>query len=176
MVEEQTVILVDTQDTPLGLMEKMEAHQKGLLHRAFSGFVFNEDGSLLLQRRAPGKYHNPGIWANTVCSHPRAGESVVDAARRRLAEELGFSADFREVGTFIYQAAFPNGLIEHEFDHVCTARWNGQMPHPDPDEVCAIRWVPLPLLAKEIAAEPERFSVWLREIIRRFPDLPAPPS
>jgi isopentenyl-diphosphate delta-isomerase len=128
--------------------------------------VFNDSGALLIQRRSQAKYHNPGIWANTVCSHPRPGESVLAAAGRRLPEELGFHADFAETGAFIYRAAFPNGLIEHELDHVCAAVWPGEAVRPDPAEVAEVRWITRPVLEAEIAAAPERFSFWLREILR----------
>jgi isopentenyl-diphosphate delta-isomerase len=163
----EMMILVDEHDNPIGEMEKMEAHRKGLLHRAFSGFAFNDRRELLIQRRALGKYHNPGIWANTVCSHPRKGESAADAARRRAREELGFEADFADIGNFIYRAEFPNGLTEHELDHVCVAAYGGQEIRPNPDEVCDWRWIARGALESEIAGAPEKFSYWLREILAR---------
>ena len=163
----EMMVLVDEHGNPIGEMEKMEAHRKGLLHRAFSGFVFNGTRELLIQRRALGKYHNPGIWANTVCSHPRRGEAVADAAKRRLREELGFETDFAEVGKFIYRAEFPNGLAEHEFDHVCVAAYGGQEIRPNPAEVCGWRWVARGVLVAEVAEAPEKFSYWLREILAR---------
>ena len=162
----ELVILVDEGDRPVGEMEKMEAHKKGLLHRAFSGFVFNRDRELLIQRRAPCKYHNPGIWTNTACSHPRSGESVLAAVSRRVFEELGFRADFEEAGSFIYRAEFENGLTEHELDHVCVADYDGAPIVPDPDEADAVRWISRPALEAEIAAEPGRFSYWMKEILR----------
>ena len=166
MSMEDLMVLVDEADNKIGLMEKMETHRKGLLHKAFSGFVFDNKGRLLVQQRAEGKYHNPGIWANTVCSHPYDGESVTDGVRRRLGQELGFSEDFEYVDKFIYRAQFPNGLTEHEFDSVLVAHYGGAEVKPNPDEVQAIRWVTRAELEGEIAENPERFSYWLRQILK----------
>jgi len=162
----EIMILVDENDNPIGEMEKMEAHRKGLLHRAFSGFVINKKKELLIQRRALGKYHNPGIWANTVCSHPRPGESVIDGVQRRVTEELGFTAEFTYIDKFIYKAEFSNGLTEHELDHVCVANYNGEEIILNPDEVAAVRWISHADLEKEIAANPNSFSYWLKEILK----------
>ncbi len=159
------MILVDENDNPVGEVEKMEAHSKGVLHRAFSCFVFNDRGETLIQQRALGKYHNPGIWANTCCSHPRPGESTEVAAKRRMVEELGFCAQARDIGWFIYKAEFPNGLTEYELDHVLVANYNGQMIVPNPDEVAGIRWISKRDLEHEISETPEKFSFWLREIM-----------
>jgi isopentenyl-diphosphate Delta-isomerase len=117
MIEEQ-VILVDENDNQIGLMPKMEAHEKALLHRAFSVFTFNDKGELLLQQRAADKYHSPLLWTNTCCSHQRDGETSLQAGRRRLQEEMGFTCELEEVFSFIYKAPFDNGLTEHELDHV----------------------------------------------------------
>jgi isopentenyl-diphosphate delta-isomerase len=163
----EMMLLVDESDNVTGEMEKMEAHRKGLLHRAFSGFVFNDRNELLIQRRALGKYHNPGIWANTVCSHPRRGESIEDAVARRVFEELGFHAEFKDIGFFIYKAEFPNGMTEHELDHVCVASYNGEPVAPDPGEVDSFRWISRADLEREIAGNPSGFSYWLREILSR---------
>ena len=115
---EEQVILVDEHDNPIGLMPKLEAHQKALLHRAFSVFVLNAKGELMLQQRAKHKYHSPGLWTNTCCSHQRDGETNIQAGKMRLQEEMGFSTELKEVTKFIYKAPFDNGLTEHEFDHV----------------------------------------------------------
>ena len=128
------VILVNNNDQPLGAMEKMEAHEKGVLHRAFSVFVYNTEGNMLLQKRADSKYHSPGLWSNTACSHPRTGENVDDAAHRRMMEELGFDCDLEKAFTFIYKSDVGQGLIEHEFDHVYVGT-SDQLPNPNPDEV-----------------------------------------
>jgi isopentenyl-diphosphate delta-isomerase len=163
----ETVVLVDENDNDIGTMEKMAAHQNGgHLHRAFSGFVFNDRGELLIQRRAAHKYHNPNVWANTVCSHPRAGEPITAAVKRRLGQELGFELDFTVVGKFIYKATFPNGLTEWEYDNVCTAAYDGAPIVPNPAEVAETRWVTRAQLEIEIARSPDRFSFWLREILK----------
>ena len=114
----EQVILVDEQDNPIGLMPKLEAHQKAVLHRAFSVFILNAKGELMLQQRAKHKYHSPGLWTNTCCSHQRQGETNVQAGMRRLREEMGFTTELKEIISFIYKAPFDNGLTEHEFDHV----------------------------------------------------------
>ncbi|PHO01659.1 isopentenyl-diphosphate delta-isomerase, partial [Rhodobacteraceae bacterium 4F10] len=122
----EQVILVDQQDNPIGLMEKIEAHEKALLHRAFSVFVFNDKNELMLQQRAAEKYHSPLLWTNTCCSHQRDGESNIEAGKRRLQEEMGFSCELEEVFSFIYKAPFDNGLTEHEYDHVMIGRFNDE--------------------------------------------------
>ncbi|GEM_PF-15273 len=165
-MDEEKVILVDSQDRPLGLMPKMEAHRRGLLHRAFSVFVFNSRGQLLLQQRAAGKYHSPGLWTNTVCSHQRDGENSVKAGRRRLHEEMGFTTDLREIFSFVYRAEFDNGLTEHEFDHVLIGRFDGT-PRPDPSEVGGYRWVYLSDLLKDLHEHPENYTAWFRIIFEK---------
>ena len=122
---ENQVILVNEQDAPIGVMEKMEAHKTGTLHRAFSIFIFNSQGEMLLQQRAKGKYHSGGLWTNACCSHPQPGEQVEKAAERRLMEELGFSTSLEKVFDFLYKAGLDNGLTEHEFDHVFVGEYNG---------------------------------------------------
>ena len=131
---EEQVILVDTDDQPLGLMPKMEAHEKGVLHRAFSVFVLNDKGELMLQQRALHKYHSPGLWTNTCCSHQRDGETNIAAGKRRLHEEMGFVTELREVTSFIYKAPFDNGLTEHELDHIMIGNFN-DTPNINPEEV-----------------------------------------
>ncbi len=153
------VVLVDPQDQDLGTCEKIEAHKKGLLHRAFSIFVFNKSGELLLQQRAENKYHSGGKWTNTTCSHPLPGEDVLKGGQRRLQEEMGFVCELREVGSFLYKADFENDLTEHEFDHVLQGVWDGT-PEPDPAECQDWRWVTRDDLEQEIKNHPEDFSAW----------------
>ena len=161
------VILVDKHNNELGLMEKHEAHEKALLHRAFSVFIFNPEGKLLLQQRALSKYHSGGLWTNTCCSHPRANESTMDAAHRRLNEEMGFDCELTERFHFLYQTPFENGLSEHELDFVFSGIYNGD-PKPNPDEVCNYRWISLPDLDKEILDYPERFTIWFKIILEKY--------
>lgn len=153
------VILVDQADRPVGRMEKQETHRKGLLHRAFSVFLL--DGSkLLIQRRALDKYHCGGLWSNTCCSHPAPGEPVLSAAERRLEEELGIkNARLRELDTFLYRAAFPNGLTEHELDHVLLGEYSGPV-RPDPREIAQVRWIDLEELQRDLQAFPQRYTPW----------------
>lgn len=153
------VILVDQADRPVGRMEKQEAHRKGLLHRAFSVFLL--DGSkLLIQRRALDKYHCGGLWSNTCCSHPAPGEPVLSAAERRLDEELGIkNARLRELDTFLYRAAFPNGLTEHELDHVLLGEYSGPV-QPDPMEIAQVRWIDLEELQRDLQAFPQWYTPW----------------
>ena len=156
----ERVILVDKDDVECGDMEKMQAHEMGVLHRAFSLFVFNTQGALLLQRRAQEKYHSGGLWTNTCCSHPRPGESVLGAAQRRLVEEMGFVCDLTHQFTFEYRAELGNGLIEHEVDHVFSGHYEGSVS-PDPGEVAEYQYIEVDELARQIQAQPERFTPWL---------------
>lgn len=155
------VVLVNENDEPVGTMEKLEAHQLGLLHRAFSVFVFNERGEMLLQQRAAGKYHSPGLWTNTCCSHPAPGERVDAAAHRRLVEEMGFDCPLQPAFNFTYRAEFDNGLIEHEFDHVFIGRWEGEIT-PNPEEVGNYRYITLTDIRKWMAERPEDFTPWFK--------------
>lgn len=155
------VILVNEHDEPLGFMEKMEAHVKGLLHRAFSVFIFNDEGDMLLQKRAPEKYHSPGLWTNACCSHPNPAEEVSDAARRRLLEEMGFVADLEKAFSFTYRAEFENGLTEHEFDHVFTGTYSGPVL-PDPSEVSDYRYVKMDMLREDITRHPHLYTEWFK--------------
>ena len=157
----EQVVLVNERDEETGRMGKMEAHQQGLLHRAFSVFVFHPDGRLLLQRRADGKYHSAGLWTNTCCSHPRPGEDTALAARRRLWEEMGIDTAVEHRFHFIYRAPFGNGLTEYELDHVFFAVHAGE-PSPDPTEASAWRWVRPEVVTDELANDPEAFTVWFR--------------
>lgn len=166
MVKEN-VVLVDTNDNPLGLMEKIEAHRKGLLHRAFSVFIIDDASRLLLQKRSQTKYHSPGLWTNTCCSHPRYGEIVIDAANRRLLEEMGLSANLKHMFSFIYRADFDNGLIEHEFDHVFVGTSNSD-PIINPDEVCDWKWTDLEKIKKDIIENSQHYTEWFKIIFNKF--------
>jgi len=166
MMEPQ-VILVNAQDEPVGTMGKMEAHRKGVLHRAFSVFLFDTEGRMLLQQRAAGKYHGAGLWSNACCSHPLPGESVEDAVRRRLREELGIDAATRKLFAFTYRAEVENGLVEHEFDHVFAGCYEGALA-PDPEEVAACRYTGMEELRQELQETPERFTAWFRMIFPRI--------
>ena len=165
------VILVNNNDKPLGAMEKMEAHEKGSLHRAFSVFVFNTEGHMLLQRRAEEKYHSPSLWTNTACSHPRTGEKTDDAAHRRLKEEMGFDCQLDEVFTFTYKADVGGGLTEHEFDHVFYGN-SDTVPEPNPEEVSEYKYVDVDWLAIDVEENPDDYTVWfkiaLKEVIKHF--------
>jgi isopentenyl-diphosphate delta-isomerase len=154
------VILVDPDDEPIGTAEKLEAHRSGALHRAFSIFVLDGRGRILMQRRAEGKYHSGGRWSNTCCGHPRPGEETAAAAERRLREEMGISCELRGLFSFTYRVELENGLQEHEIDHVLIGRHDGE-PSPDPAEVAEWRWIPPASLEREIAREPHRFTPWL---------------
>ena len=158
---EEMVILVDEGDRETGSMEKMAAHRKGLLHRAFSVFIFNSRGQMLLQQRALHKYHSAGLFTNTCCSHPRPGEETAAAASRRLKEEMGLDAKLEHKGHFIYRTEFQNGLTEHELDHVFTGL-SDEQPVINPDEVASYRWMDLPEIKKEISQEPEKYTSWFR--------------
>lgn len=157
----EQVILVDEQDQPIGLMEKQSAHIGPHLHRAFSVFVFNKKGELLLQQRAFSKYHSPGLWTNTCCSHPRDGETVLEAASRRLMEEIGIQCELREIYTFIYMASVGKGLTEHEFDHVLIGQ-SDEIPNIDPEEVASWKYMSLDNLKKDIERYPELYTAWFK--------------
>jgi isopentenyl-diphosphate delta-isomerase len=161
---QQNVILVDEHNREVGLMEKMEAHHKGLLHRAFSVFVFNENGELLLQRRAFGKYHSEGLWTNTCCSHPYPGESILEAGKRRLFEEMGFTCELSEVFAFIYKAELENGLIEHELDHVLVG-FSEETPHLNLEEVSAFKWMSVDEIKADMKENPLQYTAWFRILI-----------
>jgi isopentenyl-diphosphate delta-isomerase len=153
------VILVNERDEQLGTMDKMEAHLQAKLHRAFSIFIFNRDGEMLLQQRADQKYHSGGLWTNACCSHPSPGEKTEDAARRRLQEEMGFDTSLVKIFDFTYKAEFENGLVEHEYDHVFLGVYNGSI-HPDPDEVKDYRYADMETLRDNMINEPDSFTAW----------------
>lgn len=155
----EQVILVDENDIPVGVLEKMLVHQLGLLHRAFSVFIFNSNGEMLLQQRAIHKYHSPGLWTNACCSHPNPGEETQDAAQRRLMEELGFEVEVEKVFDFIYNTKFDNGLTEHEFDHVFAGEFDGQIDYNE-KEVMGFSFQPMKDIRKSMKANPEKFTAW----------------
>jgi isopentenyl-diphosphate delta-isomerase len=167
-------VLVDRDDREIGTEEKQRAHEVGALHRAVSVFLFDGHGRVLLQRRAKRKYHSAGKWSNTCCSHPRPGETPVDAAHRRLGEEMGIACELTPAFSFIYRAELDRGLIEHELDHVFVGTFTGA-PTPDAREVASWGWMPISALIADCAADPEKYSAWLPtalgEMIRkRLPD------
>ena len=162
---EENVILVDEQDNQLGLMPKMEAHEKAVLHRAFSVFIFNDEGELMLQQRAAHKYHSPLLWTNTCCSHQRDGESNIEAGKRRLIEEMGFKTNLKEIFSFVYKAPFDNGLTEHELDHVMIGNFNG-VPKINPDEVASFKWMTLEAVKKDIELQPNIYTAWFKIIFK----------
>jgi len=161
------VILVDEHDRPLGTMAKLDAHRQGLRHRAISVIVRDRHNRLLLQQRAAGKYHSGGLWTNTCCSHPRPGEATIDAALRRLAEEMGFTCLLTLLFTAHYRAEVASGLIEDEIVHVFGGRFDGR-PDPDPHEVSDWCWKPPDEVAREVDQRPDMYTVWFREYRRRF--------
>ncbi len=153
------VVLVDEMDRELGTMEKLEAHERGVLHRAFSVFIFNSSGQMLLQQRALNKYHSGGLWTNACCSHPFPGEKVEEAAQRRLQEEMGFTTPLQKAFDFIYRAGFNNGLTEHEFDHVFVGEFSG-LVNPDPDEVNEYCYVSIEEIESSLQNHPTRYTAW----------------
>jgi isopentenyl-diphosphate Delta-isomerase len=166
MIEEQ-VILVNELDEPMGLMNKMEAHEKAILHRAFSVFVLNEKNEVMLQQRARHKYHSPLLWTNTCCSHQRAGETNIEAGTRRLYEEMGFKTDLKELFHFIYKAPFDNGLTEHELDHVMIGYYAND-PIINADEVEQWKWMKIEEIKEDMIANPADYTVWFKIIFDEF--------
>ncbi len=166
MTEEQ-VILVNERDEQIGTMAKMEAHEKALLHRAFSVFIFNDKHELMLQQRASHKYHSPLLWTNTCCSHQRVGESNIEAGKRRLQEEMGFSVELKETTSFIYKAPFDNGLTEHEYDHVMVGYYDGE-PNINPDEVEDWKWMSLDAIKVDMTLNPDNYTAWFKIIFDKF--------
>ncbi|WP_033957120.1 isopentenyl-diphosphate Delta-isomerase [Psychroserpens jangbogonensis] len=166
MIEEH-VILVNENDEQIGTMPKMEAHEKAVLHRAFSVFIFNDNNELMLQQRAKHKYHSPLLWTNTCCSHQRDGETNLEAGKRRLQEEMGFVTALRETISFIYKAPFDNGLTEHEFDHIMVGTYNDE-PIINPEEVESWKWMPLESVKEDIELHPEFYTEWFKIIFDKF--------
>lgn len=163
---EEKVILVDENDQETGTIEKIEAHRKALLHRAVSVFIFNSKNQLLLQKRANHKYHSPGLWTNTACTHPFPGEDTVAAAQRRLMQEMGLDASLKKVFDFIYKAALDNELTEHEFDHVFIGV-SDNMPKPNPDEVMDYKLIDPEVLLQDIRKNPHLYTYWFKMIVER---------
>ncbi len=163
---QEHVVLVDPMGREIGTEEKLKAHREGKLHRAFSIFIFNTLGELLLQKRSETKYHSGGLWTNACCSHPRLGESHYCAARRRLNEEMGFDCDLTELFSFIYHAKLENNLFEHELDHVFVGRYNGQ-PVPNPDEVDDWKWMDIGKLKRDVGENPEHYTYWFKLVLNR---------
>lgn len=161
------IILVDEHDQSIGEEEKMKAHELGLLHRAFSVWIFNKKGELMLQQRASEKYHCGGMWTNTCCSHPRPGETTIDAAHRRLMEEMGFDCELRETIEFIYEIDFPNGLTEHEYLHVFIGRYD-ENPILNPEEASDFKWISIDTLRKNIETDPNRYTYWSRLTLEKL--------
>lgn len=155
------VVLVDENDNEIGIEEKIKAHEDAKLHRAFSIFIFNSKGDMLLQQRACDKYHSGCLWTNATCSHPRPGEDVEQAAHRRLQEEMGFDCDLTKEFSFVYKAEFDHGLTEHEFDHVFIGKYDG-LVHPNSDEAEDYRWIDLEMLKKDMQQQPEKYTVWFK--------------
>ncbi|MDP2687447.1 MAG: isopentenyl-diphosphate Delta-isomerase [Aequorivita sp.] len=166
-MKEEQVILVNENDEKIGLMPKQEAHEKGVLHRAFSIFIFNNKNELMLQQRALHKYHSPGLWTNTCCSHQRDGETSLEAGKRRLFEEMGFSTDLKETTSFIYKAPFDNGLTEHELDHILVGNFE-KTPEINTEEVASWKWMHLEEVKKDIQNNPEIYTAWFKIIFDKF--------
>ena len=166
-MSKEKVILVDENDNQVGVMPKLEAHQKGLLHRAFSVFIFNSKYELLLQKRASSKYHSGGLWTNTCCSHPREGEEILDAAKRRLIEEMGIDTSLRKVHDFIYKAELDNDLTEHEFDHVLYGIYN-EDPIINKDEADDFKWIDMDSLNEDIKTNGNNYTIWFKIAFEYF--------
>lgn len=162
----QKVILVGKNDKEIGTCEKLKAHKEGKLHRAFSIFIFNSKGELLLQRRAKTKYHSGGLWSNTCCSHPRPGETLENAAHRRLKEEMGFDCELKEVFSFIYKVKLDN-LFEHEYDHVFTGKFDGE-PTLNPEEADDWKWINMGELKEDMQKNPNNYTFWFKICIKRL--------
>ncbi|MFB6217275.1 MAG: isopentenyl-diphosphate Delta-isomerase [Candidatus Aenigmatarchaeota archaeon] len=167
----EEVVLVNENDERVGTEEKLKAHQNGgKRHRAFSIFVFNSDGEMLLQKRAEGKYHCPGLWTNTTCSHPRPEEDLEQATHRRIQEEMGFDCPMEEVFTFHYEAEFENGLTENEMDHVFVGKYDGE-PDPNPDEAGDWKWEDPEEVERDVENNPDRYTPWFRIALDRVIDI-----
>jgi isopentenyl-diphosphate delta-isomerase len=164
---EEQVILVNEQDEPIGLMNKLEAHEKAVLHRAFSVFILNDKKEIMLQQRATHKYHSPLLWTNTCCSHQRSGETNIEAGTRRLQEEMGFTADLTELFHFIYKAPFDNGLTEHELDHVMIGYYNDE-PNINSEEVENWKWMTVEAVRQDMQENPGIYTIWFKIIFDEF--------
>lgn len=168
-MKEENVILVNQNDEEIGTMPKMEAHEKAVLHRAFSVFIMNAKGETMLQQRAAKKYHSPLLWTNTCCSHQRLGESNIEAGKRRLQEEMGFKTELKELFSFIYKAPFDNGLTEHELDHVMMGYFEGD-PQINKEEVASWKWMRPVDIKQDIQSSPQEYTAWFKIIFEKFYD------
>jgi isopentenyl-diphosphate Delta-isomerase len=166
-MQEENVILVNTNDEQIGLMPKLEAHEKAVLHRAFSVFILNKNNELMLQQRAHHKYHSPLLWTNTCCSHQRDGETNIGAGTRRLSEEMGFTTNLKELFHFIYKAPFDNGLTEHELDHVMIGYFD-KNPNINTDEVEDWKWMKIEDVKTDMALNPNIYTIWFKIIFDEF--------
>ena len=166
-MKEEQVILVNEKDQPIGVMNKLEAHQKAVLHRAFSVFVLNDKNQVMLQQRAHHKYHSPLLWTNTCCSHQRDGETNIQAGKRRLFEEMGFKTELKELFHFIYKSPFDNGLTEHELDHVMIGSYNDE-PNINTEEVESWKWMKIEDIKSDMIQNPNSYTVWFKIIFDEF--------
>ena len=166
-MKEEQVILVNEKDEPIGLMNKLEAHEKAVLHRAFSVFILNDKNEVMLQQRAHQKYHSPLLWTNTCCSHQRAGETNIEAGKRRLFEEMGFISELKELFHFIYKAPVDNGLTEHELDHVMIG-YSNEDPNINKEEVESWKWMTIEDIKDDMVANPHIYTVWFKIIFDEF--------
>jgi isopentenyl-diphosphate delta-isomerase len=163
----QQVVLVDKNNRKIGVEEKIKAHKEGKLHRAFSIFIFNSNGKLLIQQRAKTKYHSESLWSNTVCSHPKPNETYLQATHRRLKEEMGFDCKLKKLFCFIYNTDFLNGLIENEYDCVFVGKFDGK-PKPNRKEIMDYKWISMKKLKKDIILHPNKYSVWLKIALNKI--------
>jgi len=168
MMKEEYVILVDEQDNAIGEMEKQAAHEENKKHRAFSVFLLDEQGRILLQKRAAGKYHSPNLWTNACCGHPRPDESTIDAAKRRTFEELGIQVEIEELFTLSYAEQLENGLWENEYDHVFVGKYTDPIERFNPDEVRAIKYVAAYELLDDLKLHPEQYTFWFKKIMPKL--------
>jgi isopentenyl-diphosphate delta-isomerase len=169
--EEISVILVDENDEIVGYGDKLDVHRKGLLHRAFSVFIYNDQDQLLLQQRALGKYHAGGLWANSCCGHPLPGEPAEKGADRRLFEELGFHCPLKPLTHIYYKKDLDHGMIEHEYVHVFCGRYQGQTISCDPAEVSTVAWMTLEEIAQDVASYPEKYAAWFSHYVEDYLDV-----
>ncbi|MHC5353599.1 isopentenyl-diphosphate Delta-isomerase [Myroides sp. LJL115] len=168
-MKQELVVLVNEQNEQIGLMEKIEAHEKALLHRAFSVFILNSKNEIMLQQRAAHKYHSPLLWANTCCSHQREAETNIQAGKRRLQEEMGFEVELKDLFSFIYKAPFDNGLTEHELDHVMVG-YSDNEPTINPDEVAQWKWMSIEDIKQDMVDNPQIYTEWFKIIFFEFYD------
>ncbi len=168
-MEKKEIIIVDEQNHQIGVGGKMQVHKEGKLHRSFSVLISNHKGQVLLQKRAKEKYHSPGLWSNTCCSHPRPNCDIVAEAKRRLKEEMGIACELKEAFTFIYKTQVGN-MIENEFDHVFVGKFDGT-PSPNPEEVESWKWVDLQELEKDVEDNPDKYAYWFKLIIKKLKSL-----